>query len=145
MGLPPYHRRGDVPTFASLMTSLEAQMDSTPLTTAHTAAIEAWLESIPRTPAGPREDENAIARGEQVFTEARCGTCHAGSLGTDRRIQAAGDQRLMTPALAGLALRPPYLHDGRALTVGDALAQHPGLGPLDLEARSDLAAYLRSR
>ncbi len=48
---------------------------------------------------------------------------------------------LRTPSLHGLFATAPYLHDGRAATLGDALAAH-GIGASAAD-EADLVAYLR--
>jgi CxxC motif-containing protein (DUF1111 family) len=118
--------------------------------------------------------------GAQVFAAIGCSSCHTPSLTTgpsanplfDRRAVTlfsdlllhdvgTGDgieqgsataSEIRTPALWGLRLRRPLLHDGSAATIEDAVSRHAGeadlarrgferLGDAD---RSALAAFLRS-
>ncbi|MHA3794872.1 cytochrome c peroxidase [Sphingomonas sp. YL-JM2C] len=87
----------------------------------------------------------AAARGLALF-EARCASCHAGPHFSDGRFHAietraddadgglaekSGDPadrgRFRTPALRNVALAAPYLHDGSAATLGDAIRRHDRL------------------
>ena len=65
---------------------------------------------------------------------------------------AAGIHDFRTPPLWGLGTTAPYLHDGRASTIEDAIAQHAGeatAARLEVVELSDadrdaLLAFLRS-
>ncbi len=122
----------------------------------------------------------STGNGEQVFAAVGCAQCHTPMLRTgssanplfDRREVAlfsdlllhdvgtgdgivqedAGASEIRTPALWGLRLRRPLLHDGSAATVEDAVGRHSGeaelarrgferLGDVD---RAALIAFLRS-
>jgi CxxC motif-containing protein (DUF1111 family) len=120
------------------------------------------------------------AAGEAVFTSAGCATCHVPAhqtgpnenplfnrqpvaafsdfllhdVGTgDGIAQAgAGANEIRTPALWGLRLRRPLLHDGRAATIEDAILAHgqeaatarQRFVDLTPAARQALLAFLRS-
>jgi CxxC motif-containing protein (DUF1111 family) len=128
-----------------------------------------------------RNGSNDLTRaGEQVFAAIGCATCHHPVLMTgpssnplfDRKqvplfsdlllhdvgtgdgiVQGpAGADEIRTPALWGLRLRRPLLHDGSAATAEDAVRRHAGeaelarrgfeqLGDAD---RAALLAFLRS-
>jgi hypothetical protein len=65
---------------------------------------------------------------------------------------AAEPQEIRTPALWGLGLRKPFLHDGRASTIEEAVEHHGGEAALarqgymrlDTSERARLIAFLRS-
>lgn len=137
-------------------------------------AVSAFVRSLPPLPAGragPSEES-----GRSVFERIGCGTCHRASFGsqqghgarpyTDLRLHdmgpaladgiregAARPADFKTPPLWGVARTgPPYLHDGRAATLEDAIAAHAGeaepvarawrqLSPTD---RLRLIAFLQS-
>lgn len=115
-------------------------------------------------------------RGRNVFVQRNCGTCHAGSLMSDNLFHyigvrpagedlgrfgvtaAPGDRgAFRTPALRNVALRAPYMHNGRFATLeevvdfydrgGDFTAPNkaPQIVPLNLTPgeRADLLAFLR--
>ncbi len=102
---------------------------------------------------GPAADA-ACAAGEQLFTQLGCATCHVpvlGKPGTDEAVTLYSDLLLhemgegladgivegdasgaefRTPPLWGVALRPSWLHDGRAASIDAAIAAHGGEGAL---------------
>lgn len=119
-------------------------------------------------------------KGEQVFGSVGCGTCHTPVLITgpssnpvfDRKPvplfsdlllhdigtgdgigqASAGPAEIRTPALWGLRLRRPLLHDGSALTIESAIRRHAGEAARVIERfeqaseadRAALLAFLNS-
>ena len=105
-------------------------------------------------PPAPRQ---SVSGGLEIFEDVGCGACHvpelAGADGPvplfsdlllhdvappDRRGIPDGDaseRQFRTPPLWGLADTGPYMHDGRAETVADAIEQHEG------EAESSVEDY----
>ena len=103
-------------------------------------------------PAGRGPIDETVRAGEAVFGAAGCASCHVPSLQTgpspnvvfNRKVvplfsdlllhdvgtgdgirqEAAGPQEFRTPALWGLRLRRPLLHDGTAATIEDAIGAH---------------------
>ena len=117
-----------------------------------------------------RGDESALSgpakNGADLF-QRHCTSCHSGADMTDanyHRIEnAAGrsDQGLSevtgsvsdagkfrTPGLRNVAVTGPYMHDGSALTINDAIARHALAAPVvrDFSASqwADLSAFLAS-
>jgi CxxC motif-containing protein (DUF1111 family) len=114
--------------------------------------FEAFMKFLAPLPRGPITDE--VRTGEQVFTALGCASCHVESLTTGANASAAlnrktlalfsdlllhdvgtGDgieqeaaqsNEIRTPALWGLRLRRPLLHDGSAPTPLDAINRHGG-------------------
>jgi cytochrome c peroxidase len=98
------------------------------------------------------------AKGAALFTgKAGCASCHAGANFSDNRLHPfastprdigvaritgrADDQGLFrTPGLRNVALTAPYLHDGSARTLPEAMARH-GIA-LDAGEEADLLAFL---
>jgi CxxC motif-containing protein (DUF1111 family) len=131
-------------------------------------------------PVGREGVTDQVREGEQVFAAIGCATCHVPSLETgpsanplfDRKPVAlfsdlllhdvgtgdgikqgaAATNEIRTPALWGLRLRRPLLHDGSAATVDEAVRKHGGEAGLALRGfvrlsdteRSALLAFLRS-
>lgn len=129
----------------------------------------------------PRGEVNAeVLRGEQVFEAVRCHICHLPSLesgpspvkalsfkkffpygdfllhdiGTGDGI-GQGDARpeeIRTPPLWGVHFRAPFLHDGRASTLVEAIEMHRGEADasrvlyqeLPRAAKDALSAFLKS-
>jgi len=66
--------------------------------------------------------------------EAGCAGCHSGIAFTDGELHTGvlepssdPDARLdssVTPSLRGVRARAPYFHDGRAVTLSDAVREH---------------------
>lgn len=102
----------------------------------------------------------AAARGLTLF-EARCASCHSGANFTDGRfhaIEARSDDAdsglaeksgnpadrgsFRTPVLRNVALGAPYLHDGSAATLNDAIRRHRGNQSLSSTETDDLIALI---
>lgn len=101
-------------------------------------------------------------RGESLFMgKARCVTCHSGSYFTDNSMHnlkverfyeprmingrmAAVDGPIKTFPLRGIKDSPPYLHDGRLLTIEDTVEFFNLILELKLttEEKTDLVAYM---
>ncbi len=140
--------------------------------------FESFMRFLAPVPRGAVDD--AVRRGEAVFSAIGCDACHVPELPTgpsanplfDRRLVplfsdlllhdvATGDgivqgaaeaSEIRTPALWGLRLRRPLLHDGSAATVEAAILRHGGEASLAREgftqatpsARADLLRFLGS-
>ncbi|MEE8104958.1 MAG: di-heme oxidoredictase family protein [Planctomycetota bacterium] len=119
-------------------------------------------------------DEQA-QHGETLFRQARCDDCHIPNLVTDGDpvfaftdllihemgpeladgvvMGIASGSEFRTAPLWGLRHHAPYLHDGRADTIADAIAAHGGTGAtsrdlfagLDSDDQAALIAYLETR
>lgn len=126
-------------------------------------AVVAYLETLgfPKNPY--REPDGSLSeaarRGEEVFrsTKAACNTCHGGPEFTDGKIHNVGLEERRDvykgynpPSLRGVYDKDPYLHDGRAKTLRDALTNGhdpesvSGLGALTDAELADLITYLKS-
>ena len=100
----------------------------------------------------------AAARGKALFNgKGGCARCHQGEYFTSKATYdvniEAGQQPLRSrwnpPSLRGVYDRGPYLHDGRAETLDDALRvdhapQKLGNAELTPAERSDLIEFLKS-
>jgi cytochrome c peroxidase len=105
---------------------------------------------------------DAELRGEELFFgKAQCGSCHGGPIFTDHALHdlqlerffesrtinghlATGDGPIKTFTLRGIKDSPPYLHDGRLLTLDDVVEFfNLVLGTrLEEEEKADLLAFL---
>lgn len=105
----------------------------------------------------------AEMRGQKVFFErGRCAACHKppyytdlsmNNLHTERFFEpheyngrmATGDGPIKTFPLRGIKDSPPYLHDGRLLTLEDTVEFHDLVleTRLNAEEKKDLVAFLR--
>jgi cytochrome c peroxidase len=111
----------------------------------------------------PRKATDAEKRGEALFAgKAKCATCHPAPYYTDNLMHnlrterffkpveangrtAAADGPIKTFPLRGIKDSPPYLHDGRCLTLEDSVEFFNLVLELKLsdEEKADLVAFLR--
>ena len=112
--------------------------------------FEAFMKFL--APAGRGPIDDTVRAGEALFGAVGCASCHVPSLqtgpstnalfhhkvvplfsdlllhdvgtGDGIRQEAAAPQEFRTPALWGLRLRRPLLHDGTAATIEDAIGVH---------------------
>jgi cytochrome c peroxidase len=94
-------------------------------------------------------------RGEQIFFgKGQCATCHPApsyldhqmhDLKIERFTTEPGDGPIKTFTLRGIKDSPPYLHDGRCLTLEDTVEFFNLVMELQLtkEEKADLVAFLR--
>lgn len=126
------------------------------------AALVAYLATLefPKNPH--REPDGGLTpsarRGEAVFRsrKANCASCHSGQEFTDGKrhdlgLNERGDvyKGHNPPSLRGVHDKDPYLHDGRARTLREALTgdhapETVGGAPISESELDDLIAYLKS-
>jgi CxxC motif-containing protein (DUF1111 family) len=123
----------------------------------------------------PRLTQTASARsGETLFTQVGCASCHVPTMTTGRHPVAALSEKtvnlysdlllhdmgslndgiaqagarpneMKTPPLWGLRVSAPYLHDGRAATIDQAIRAHDGEARRVRERYVGLAPALRQQ
>jgi len=118
-------------------------------------ALAAYVGSLDRTPTSPH---TAPAGSEQAFQAAGCPACHPSPTYTDSgtalhdvgTLTPASGSRLGgpltgldTPTLLGAWATPPYLHDGSAPTLADAILAHRGIELTDRELEQ-IVGFVRS-
>ncbi len=152
-----------------LLSAADFAATSNPLGTAKAGrsadldALAAYVNSLITTNASPYRNSNgtlttAGTAGKTVFQTANCAQCHSGTAFTNSApnnlhnigtIKPSSGNRLGavltgldTPTLRGLWSSAPYLHDGSASTLADAVRAHNNvtLGESDL---TQLVAYLQ--
>lgn len=140
--------------------------------------FEAFMKFLAPLARGPVSEQ--ARRGEEVFGRVGCGSCHVPALTTaqgpnplfDRKVVplysdlllhdigtgdgieqgAAAAAEIRTPALWGLGQRRPFLHDGSAATIEEAIERHEEEAErvrrryeaLEAAEREALVAFLRS-
>jgi CxxC motif-containing protein (DUF1111 family) len=140
--------------------------------------FEAFLQLLAPPPRGPIDAR--VRAGEGVFQAIGCAACHVPSLTTgpsrhpvfDRKTvplfsdlllhdvgtgdgipqSVARPEEIRTPSLWGLRVRRPFLHDGSASTIGEAVSRHGNEAEaarrrydgLDEGSRASLLAFLNS-
>ena len=125
-----------------------------------------YLRMLAPPPRQPPSDAGAAARGEAVFDELGCAACHIPALDGDAgpvplysdlllheilppgapgiEEFSAGMREFRTAPLWGLSRTAPYLHNGSADTVTDAIAGHDGEARTAREAWDALSATDRT-
>ena len=103
----------------------------------------------------PKKATEQELRGEKVFNEkGKCAVCHPAPFFTDdkmhdlkleRFLNEPGDGPIKSFTLRGIKESPPFLHDGRCLTLEDTVEFFNIVLELGLtaEEKADLVAYLR--
>jgi len=121
------------------------------LTLDEAALLTDFMRLLAPPPRRPAADPEAAAAGEPLFTSTGCAACHVPSLPGEggapvplysdlllhailppgaRGIEDASAHmnELRTPPLWGLSQTPPYLHDGAADSIDEAIRAHDGEG-----------------
>jgi cytochrome c peroxidase len=114
--------------------------------------LGSWLDAIRAPQPPPVADPAAVARGGALFHDSKqgCVLCHGGALLTTNQIVDVGTSgTFKVPSLRGVWARPPYLHDGCAMTLYDrfgtcATPQHGSTAQLDAGQISDMVAFLET-
>ena len=124
-------------------------------------ALAAYVASLQTTSASPARNNDGTltadaALGEQIFRAQNCAACHSGTQFTNSgtalndigTLRPSSGKRLGgtlsaldAPSLRGAWATAPYLHDGRAATIADAIAAHSGV-TLNATDLARLAAYV---
>jgi YVTN family beta-propeller protein len=94
----------------------------------------------------PRRQVIATERGAELFA-THCAECHPAPLYTDRRTHDVGTAGVVerkgnafdTPSLRGVFDTAPYLHDGSAATIREAVERHTNVRGADAE---EVAAFV---
>ncbi len=120
-------------------------------------ALAAYVASLTQVGSSPQRDAlgnftpSGVA-GRALFEAENCGSCHLGSAFSDSTLglthdvgtlkSSSGPQTALdTPTLRGLWLTGPYLHDGSAANLADAVSAHNGV-VLSAPELADLVSYL---
>ena len=104
----------------------------------------------------PAKASEPEMRGEQLFFgKARCAGCHSGvgyldhqlhDLHLERFTREPGDGPIKTFTLRGIKESPPYMHDGRCLTLEDTVEFFNLVLQIKLnkQEKADLVAFMRA-
>jgi len=132
------------------------------LQVAHMAQMQNMIDFPPAPKLDPmtarldkkQATEQELQGEELFFGKARCATCHQPPAYTDHmmhdlkleRFGAQADGPIKTFVLRGIKDSPPYLHDGRLLTLEDTVEFFNIVGGLQLTAveKQSLTAFLRA-
>ena len=155
-GTEPFHWSGDMNDFNMLVHEVfTGRMGGPELPVEHQGALLEWIDSVPLVKVSVPGDMGKVARGEVLFNDetVACASCHSGSKAgraTHESVDVGTGEALQVPALAGLALRAPYMHKGCAPTLKDRFGAcgggdaHGKTSQLSEAQIDDLVAYLES-
>jgi hypothetical protein len=151
-GTEPFHWGGDMVDLPMLANEVRGRrMGGAAQSEERIAALQEWLFAIPQPNHERTGSDPMAARGAALFTELGCRTCHSGPAFTSNGVHDFGRGLLQIPNLRGVALRPPYMHDGRCDTLTCAtqemveVTRGPGeLERIGLEGLTALVAYLET-
>lgn len=125
-------------------------------------ALAAYVASLNQFARSPNRNADgtlttAAAAGRNIFRRENCAACHSGTAFTDSSTNVLHDIGTLkptsgsrlggpltgidTPTLRGVWQSAPYLHDGSAATLADAVTAHNGVS-LTSSDLSTLVAYL---
>lgn len=146
-GTEPFHWSGELPDFAALVDDvLVRRMGGTMPNAERTAALEQWMYTIARERVVAPDD--AAERGAAAWATFECGACHTGDTLTNNGFARINTYELIqVPSLHAVSLHPPYMHDGHAPTLEDAVremivATAPAMAVSE-EQIADLVAHVR--
>jgi mono/diheme cytochrome c family protein len=154
-GTEPFHWSGDLSNFGALLGEVYIKRMSGPtLLDDQSAALFAWINTIPELPQSPPADPAAVARGQTLFSApdgAGCATCHNGvEMTNNLTLNVGTGGEFQVPRLIGVAWRAPFMHDGCAATLTDRFGvcgggdTHGLTSKLTTAQISDLVAYLET-
>jgi DNA-binding beta-propeller fold protein YncE/mono/diheme cytochrome c family protein len=123
--------------------------------------IDYYLKNLKPVQSPYRNRDGSLTeeakRGKEIFKKVGCASCHSGSYYTDgtlRNVRTGTgeekDEKFDTPTLIELWRTAPYLHDGRALTIKEAITKYNhgnirgNTQNLSEEELNDLIEFLQS-
>jgi mono/diheme cytochrome c family protein len=147
----PFNWEGDAADLhVATQRTYAAQALGGSLAPAQLDAAVRWLDGLPAIRRAPQGDAARVAAGRAVFEDPAvgCAGCHAGPRLTNNENHDVGTGgAYQVPSLVDVAARGPWMHDGRARSLRDAVMLGEGHGAarhLDAERLSDLLRYLES-
>lgn len=120
-GSEPFHWAGDIHDIGHLVDEVRTErMGGLRQSDERAQALADWLFSLTPPPPVRSGADDLAQEGEGVFQELGCQACHSGSTFTNNGSADFGRGQLQVPSLLGVALRPPYMHDGRSADLAAA-------------------------
>jgi cytochrome c peroxidase len=152
----PYGWTRDAKTFHEYVTGTISRLRGKGFSKDELDDLQAYVFSIKAPPKDPKQDEQLVKHGAEVFASAACASCHTGVQTSDGKKHAIPDSlgaakagtAYQTPSLRFVSGTAPYFHDGRYPTLRALLTSaDPNMGKAkDLPAGDidALEAYLKS-
>lgn len=148
-GTEPLHWAGDMADFAELAAQIHAKrMGALPQSLERLEAFQRWVFELPAANPERSPDDELAREGAAVFVAQGCAECHGADGTSASKSTVVDDESLQVPSLRGVALRSPYMHDGRANTLEAAVVDMLRLTPDPVISQAELAAlvaFLESR
>lgn len=148
-GTAPFHWKGDMEDIHMIARQVrQGAMGGIEQSIERQEALRDWMFALrPPNPLRPSTDSSAV-EGQQLFESLGCTRCHAGPSFTSPVSADLGRGPLQTPALRGVAMRAPFMHDARSRTLEEAVADMVSTTterePLDDGEMQRVVAYLES-
>jgi mono/diheme cytochrome c family protein len=147
----PFHWDGTMQDLRHLVDHVfTTRMSGPKVNDAQVDTLKNWLFKIPAPPK-LEQDVAIVERGQQLFTQRGCATCHSGASLTNNETRDVGTGgAFQVPSLVGVAWRAPFLHNGCAKTMKDRFDgtcggdKHGDITGLTTSQITDLAAYVES-
>lgn len=151
----PYHWDGSMKDMRSIMDGIfSTRMSGPKVDDTQVDTLQRWLFKLPAPPK-LRVPADAVARGQKLFQDRGCTTCHSGDTFTNNTTLDVGNGgKYQVPSLVGVAWRAPYLHNGCAKTLRDRFDPagacggdsklHGDIEGLTKPEVTDLTTYLES-
>jgi len=145
----PFHWDGDMQDLDMIMGEVLAhRMGGHRQSKSRRESFARWMFEQERPVADASKDDAAVvADGQALFAAYACTKCHSGSKLGGANTESFRGQELQVPNLRRVSLRPPFMHDGRAVTLEDAVRDMVE-GTLEIDAPNAdiaaMAAYLRT-
>jgi hypothetical protein len=118
----PFHWDGDMDDLDMIMSEVLAhRMGGKRQSDARAESFASWLFAQQRPAAIASVDPTLVDTGEALFSAHACDRCHAGAELGGKTTEAIDGQMLQVPTLRRVALRAPFMHDGRAATLDEAV------------------------
>ncbi|MFT9096626.1 MAG: cytochrome c peroxidase [Gluconobacter cerinus] len=96
---------------------------------------------------GLSDAKQSQTNGKKIFFgKGKCSSCHQPPLFTDQEFHALStfySEPIRTPSLRNVEVTAPYLHDGSAPTLRDAILAHPKSSLLSQNELIELMAFLK--
>ncbi|MEX1364424.1 MAG: hypothetical protein AB1Z98_14965 [Nannocystaceae bacterium] len=151
-GTEPFHWEGDLADMDALVADVHVgRMGGRSLSPERIDALQSWMFEIPVMRPRRAPTDAAAQRGATAFVEWGCGDCHRGPAldGGVGNVDLGLGLTLQVPALRGVAQHPPYMHDGRAQDLREAVIDmlartRPQQGVPSEAQLLDMVAYLET-
>ena len=147
----PYRWHGDSPNLGHAVAEAIQRLAGEGLPANDNRDLVAFLRSSEPDIALPGSERTATRRGQEVFEESGCASCHDPDRGfTDGALHDFRGGQYRTPSLVGVSRSAPYYHDGSARSLRAVIDAHEPDNPmavgraLDRADRRALLDYLQA-